>query len=384
MLRNSCLISILSCFVFCLCGLALAKAGSGVLIQADDMGYQFGLYSAERLQWDDSFGVAQNSGAMEIPSEDCLALDDFVRVGNIYNVPNRSGVGTVVYEYEISRLEVTNCAYAYFLNDVARWGDPYMLYDDRMDVLPYGGIHKGFDLSRGVAIYSVPSEMKDKPVNFVSWNSAARFTNWLQNRGIDQSQLKTEYGAYEMRGYFPYGYAERSDRWMYALPSADEWYKAAYYDPTKWQGSHYWKYATRSDQQPGFDFASQDGDFSNPGSEKANYNRTSNWRGSESGNVVSVGSTGIDSASYYGTQDMNGNVSEWTEEVMCIENLCGRFFMGGDMNSNYAEPNSHYVPGLKLKTTVLQSSEDGNDIYRYWRTGFRVVKRVLGSLHSGD
>jgi len=304
------------------------------------------------------------------PSEECLNFD-FQGVEFLDNPASQHGYGSVAYPYEISRYEVTNCQYAYFLNEVAAYADPHLLYDDRMGTWNQSGILKITD--SGVSIYLVMKDMMNKPVNYVSWLSAARFVNWLQNR---QSHLgaDTEHGTYDLTQHFSYKNAIRSDTATFAIPSADEWYKAAYYDPSHWDEDSYWRYATRSNFQPEFGPASVNGHFLNPGEFKANYNSSSNWRGTLKGNVLSVGSTGEASASYFGTQDMNGNVSEWTKELICMDQRCGRFFIGGDANSNYAPDGSRYVPGLLLKYTALNTSNDGDDIYRYWRTGFRIVR----------
>ena len=63
------------------------------------------------------------------------------------------------------------------------------------------------------------------------------------------------------------------------LPSEDEWYKAAYYDPTPGAGGgdNYWLHATQSDTAPTVASANSTGDISNPGANVANYNNGADW-----------------------------------------------------------------------------------------------------------
>ncbi len=91
------------------------------------------------------------------------------------------------------------------------------------------------------------------------------------------------------------------------LPSEDEWYKAAYYDPrTTAQGgppsdSHYWLYGTSSSSTP-----NASGPTATPNS--ANYNGVV-------GNLTDVGAyTGTTSP--YGAFDMAGNVFQWNEALI--------------------------------------------------------------------
>jgi formylglycine-generating enzyme len=91
----------------------------------------------------------------------------------------------------------------------------------------------------------------------------------------------------------------------YFLPSEDEWYKAAYYDPNKPGGAGYWDYATGSDSAP-----------------------TAVAGGTTSGTAVygqsfSIGPALITNAgglSAYGTMAQNGNVWEWGDSGFTAPN----------------------------------------------------------------
>jgi hypothetical protein len=161
--------------------------------------------------------------------------------------------------------------------------------------------------------------MGDKPVNFVGWYDAIRFANWLHN---GQGSGDTETGAYTLGTLDAVGEPlngagiTRNAGATWFLTSEDEWYKAAYYDPTLSGGSgDYWDYATQSNSAPTVATANSVGDISNPGVNVANYNQGADWN-SVDGNLTTVGSAGPLSESYYGTSDQSGNVWEWNEAII--------------------------------------------------------------------
>ena len=95
------------------------------------------------------------------------------------------------------------------------------------------------------------------------------------------------------------------------LPSENEWYKAAYYDPTPGAGGgdNYWRYSTQSNTLTSNTIGVAGA---------ANY-----WNGSTAwtqngltSNLTDVGTYGANSDSYYGTNDQTGNVSEWNDAVI--------------------------------------------------------------------
>ena len=86
--------------------------------------------------------------------------------------------------------------------------------------------------SAAAIAYTAKPNMGDKPVNFVSWYDAIRFANWLNN---GQGDGDTETGAYTLLGGTPTpsngSSITRNPGATWFLPSEDEWYKAAYYQP---------------------------------------------------------------------------------------------------------------------------------------------------------
>ncbi len=269
-------------------------------------------------------------------------------------------VGAVSHSYAIGTYEVTNAQYADFLNHKAQ-SDPFGLFNAMMGSNPRGGI-----IQSGVSgsfSYSLKPDMANKPVNFVGFFDAVRFSNWLNN---GQASGDTETGAYTLLG----GTATpanattvaRNSGATWFLPTEDEWYKAAFYDPrTAAQGGpagddHYWLYATASDTEPTQAKANAVGDISNPGANVANWGNGADWN-SLDGNVTTVGSAGPLSASYYGTYDQSGSVYEWNESLITGSNR-------GIRNGSFQEV-SHRMRAY-LRGATPTSAESQN-------IGFRVA-----------
>lgn len=230
---------------------------------------------------------------------------DWVTVGNPGNAPNPATVilsGAVAYEYKIARNETTIGQYAEFLNAVAK-SDPYRLYNSNMgsDSLIAGIARNG---SAGAYSYSVIPGSANKPITYVSWFDAARFCNWLHN---GQGAGSTETGAYTLSGAM-FGIVQRNADAKFWIPTEDEWHKAAYYDPTKGGTGGYWLHATQSDALAGNTIGNAN---------SANYN-DGDYVGYPGMALTDVGAYGANSASFYGTNDQNGNVWEWTDAIMAL------------------------------------------------------------------
>jgi len=142
----------------------------------------------------------------------------------------------------------------------------------------------------------------DRPVNYVSWGDAARFTNWLHNgqpSGL-QGPGTTEDGSYLLNGATTdeelLAVTRGSDA-TWVLPTENEWHKAAYHKNDGDTGN-YFEYPTSSDAPPTAEAPAG-------GSNSANYLLA----------VTDFTDAGAytDSDSPYGTFDQGGNVGEWTE-----------------------------------------------------------------------
>ncbi|MEI8373460.1 MAG: SUMF1/EgtB/PvdO family nonheme iron enzyme [Planctomycetota bacterium] len=270
--------------------IAVALASAGV-VRADVLNMPSGQTSIE-LVW-----VADNNN----PADTDVMWTD-----------STTGFGSVGYAYQMGKYEVTNAQYCQFLNAKASASDPYGLYSTYMGSQVYGGINRTG--SSGSYVYSLKSGYENKPVVYVCWYDSLRFINWLQN---GQGTGSTESGTYTITGgginfgtvTIPDAAARASwdnahKHWV--LPSENEWYKAAYYDPNKPGGAGYWDYPTGSDSMPSNDLLTPD-PGNNANFNEAGYTTTSPY--------LTVVGEFENSDSPYGTFDQGGNVFEWNEAV---------------------------------------------------------------------
>src|SRR5262249_50598966 len=88
----------------------------------------------------------------------------------------------------------------------------------------------------------------NRPLIGATWYDAVRFANWLNN---GQGSASTESGAYTLVGGTPTPSNSdditRNSGARVFIPSQDEWYKAAYYNPNT---KSYFLYPTASDTPP--------------------------------------------------------------------------------------------------------------------------------------
>jgi len=231
-----------------------------------------------------SFGTGTNTFTM-----------DFVTIGNPGNAADTTGdpnpAGAVGYEYGIGKFEVSE------------------------DMITKFNASQSLQITkdtRGTA----------KPATSVSWNEAARFVNWLNTStggfaaynfttgGVNANiALWTTSDTLDYDASNPY----RSKRATYVLPSYNEWYKAAYYNPND---STYYNFANGSDTAP---MAVASGTTANT----AVYNGQS-------------GPADVDQAgglSPYGVMGLGGNVWEFEESSFDLANSSvssSRAYRGGD------------------------------------------------------
>ncbi|MCC6320147.1 MAG: SUMF1/EgtB/PvdO family nonheme iron enzyme [Phycisphaerales bacterium] len=295
-----------------------------------------------------------------------LAVDpETVPVGNTGNSANAYGRGAVGYTYRIGKYEVTAGQYTAFLNAVAAT-DTYGLYFASM-----------FSNSRGCKIerlgssgsytYTVAADRAQRPVNFVSWGSAARFANWLHNGQPtgDQDLTTTEDGSYFLDGATAnpaYTAVARKGSATWVIPTVNEWHKAAYHKNDGDTGN-YFLYPTSSDTAPAAVYSDPD-----PGN-TATFNNGTPGLGAPY-YLTEVGSH-ENSPSPYGTFDQGGNNYEWTESFWTtVPGNDSRTINGGSHNDNTDPMRASQAPGgvLPDQRTAL--------------TGFRVA---LLSVHCpGD
>ena len=248
-----------------------------------------------------------------------LITIDTVQIGDPGNADDSTGYGGVSYVYNVGTYEVNLNQYTAFLNAVAAT-DTYSLYNTSMGMdLNIAGISRSG--SSGSFIYSVIGS-GSRPVTYVNWFDAARFANWMANGQPTgaQGNSTTENGAYSLLGATSgVGFTKNAinpntgttTTWW--IPSQNEWYKAAYYDPTKGGTGGYWLYPTQSDSAPGNTVGS--------GANQANYYKnkysvTQSATFDPNQNYLTDGGAFSGSVSYYGTFDQGGNVWEWNDAVI--------------------------------------------------------------------
>jgi formylglycine-generating enzyme required for sulfatase activity len=240
---------------------------------------------------------------------------DTVQVGDVGNAADTRyetpGYGSVGYEYNIGKYEVTAGQYTEFLNAVADT-DTYGLYNPSMANTQYGsGISRGG--SSGSYTYSVDAAFVNRPVNYVSWGDSAHFANWLHNNQPTGAQglATTEDGAYYLNGATTNAQllaVNRETDWKWAITSEDEWYKAAYYKGGS-TNAGYFLYPTSSDTAPGRDMADASGNNANSYSGSGSYPI-------DNGKYTTMAGEFQNSDSPLGTFDQGGNVWERNEAIL--------------------------------------------------------------------
>ncbi len=199
---------------------------------------------------------------------------DFVAIGNTGNAADTTTYGAVPYEYRASIYEISQDA-----------------------------ITKA--TASGMANVTAGAWTGSQPAANISWYEAAAFVNFLNTNsgktaaydltfsgGSWSMALWSSEQAWTAGGTNLY----RNKDAFYFLPSENEWYKAAYYNPA---GSNYFLYPTASSSAPA-------AVASGTSAGTAVYNRAAS--------VPAI----VDSAgglSPYGTMGQGGNVREWNESA---------------------------------------------------------------------
>jgi formylglycine-generating enzyme required for sulfatase activity len=296
---------------------------------------------------------------------------DVVAVGNPGNSADTGGFGAVSSSYYISKYEVTIGQYVEFLNAVAKTDTNGLWVNDGPNGMNSTASIRGIARSGADGSYSYAAvgpdgtafgqSAADRPITFVSWNNAARFANWMANNQPTGAQDAdtTEDGAYLIgatitrRTTNPNTGAAPT----YALPTSDQWYKAAYYSPVLGGSGGYYDYATQSDTSPGNVVGS--------GSNQANVVVGGAYSLSQSSTLVGAQNYLTDvgsysgSSSFYGTFDQTGNASEWTESLG--DTTSEALLRGGAWNLNALGA------GNGISTAITTANYD---------TGFRLVAAV--------
>lgn len=264
-------------------------------------------------------GLAALAGISLVTPAFAVVNIDYVPIGNAGNAADPatgSLYGAVAYAYKISKNETTIAQYAEFLNAVAKT-DSYGLYSTSMITSYINGISRSG--VSGSFTYSVAAGSGNKPITYVSWFDAARFCNWLQNgqQTGAGAALTAESGAYTLNGATG-GIINKNVGATVWIPTENEWYKAAYFDPTKNAGAGgYWLHANQTNTLT----------TNTVGAAGAANFDDGDYVGYPAMALTDVGAYGTNSDSYYGTNDQAGNVMEWNDAVISGSS---RGLRGGD------------------------------------------------------
>jgi formylglycine-generating enzyme required for sulfatase activity len=268
---------------------------------------------------------------------------DFVGIGNPGNSNDTTGYGGVPYTYRIGK---------------------YTISRNQFDTAVHNGLQNvSADASGG-----------DQPAAWISWYEAATYVNWLNtSKGYRPAYNFTlTNGSWSMALWPTTPDSNGNVAWtsggtnlyrnancVYFLPSENEWYKAAYYDPAKNGGAGgYWLYPTGSDTAP-TPVAS--------GTAAGTAVYSLSWRGIGFASVFDSGGL-----SPYGTMGQGGNIFQWLEtsrDGLNNDPQKARCFRGGYCYDGL--PN--YLQSLVRNYHFGSDYGPGDEVYGY--IGIRVARK---------
>jgi formylglycine-generating enzyme required for sulfatase activity len=246
--------------------------------------------------------LAAHVGAAPITYEEVI-------VGNPGNANDTggSGMGRVDYTYQIGKYDVTISQYTAFLNAVAATADPYSLWNEWMAI--NGDINGISRYGSAGSYWYAEIGSGNRPITYVSWFDAARFSNWMTN---GQGNGDTETGAYTLNGAVTGNAVAKNPGAAFSIPTQDEWYKAAYYSPALNDGGGgYYAYATQSNALPDNIIGGAANQANYYGGNGYCVTQSINYYGGR--NYLTDVGVFSGSGSFYGTFDQSGNVNQWTD-----------------------------------------------------------------------
>ena len=221
----------------------------------------------------DSFGSGSNTFTI-----------DFVEIGNAGNTADTNGYGAVSYPYRMGTYEVSQ------------------------DLIEKA-------TANGMANVTAGWWSGMMPAADITWYEAAAFVNWLNTSKGHQAAYNLTYSggwsmslwtseqAWQTGGENLYRHKDA----YYFLPSENEWYKSAFYDPNKAGGAGYYAYATGEIVDPDHFWPTPVSWDTAPGTAVYGYTGIPEV---EPADVNLAGGL-----SPYGTMGQSGNVWEWNESA---------------------------------------------------------------------
>ncbi|HPO93900.1 MAG TPA: SUMF1/EgtB/PvdO family nonheme iron enzyme [Phycisphaerales bacterium] len=282
---------------------------------------------------------------------DPLSGIDFVTIGATYGgagnpayqsgIPNQAvnGRGSVGYEYNIGRMEVTTAQWVEFFN--AAFDRPQAEWVPWVAPPDFWGAVSTTPNTPGGLRWSVPAGNELRPVGDISWRMAAVYCNWLCNgKSLDRSAFLN--GAYDVSTFTFVGnrfqdQAAHTPGAQYWIPTWDEWLKAAHFDPDKANpdGSTggWWQYSNTSDTAPV---------YGPPGVGQANAGFTS-----PTPFTIPLGAY-PSVQSPWGLLDVAGGTNEWTEDILDAGSS-GRYRLFDGSRWAQDTPQARLVDGIRDK-----------------------------------
>lgn len=245
---------------------------------------------------------------------------DLVSIGNAGNAADTTGdpnpCGAVAYPYRIGRYEVS----------AAQWA-----------------VVTGAD----AAVGNAGNWSGSQPTASTSWHEAAKFCNWLTTGHYDQGYYAIDGGGLATPNALSHQAYWAANGTTFFIPTEDEWYKAAYYNPS---GASYYDYPTESDTVPG---AVTGG--------TAPYTAVYGAAASVPAGVDDSGGLGP-----YGTMGQSGNVWEWNETLIGSDRgLRGGAF--GEHGDGHLTGGAGYYFRAVFRASYDPANDSNNTV------GFRVA-----------
>lgn len=317
-------------------------------------------------------------------------IPELLVVGDPGNKPDTSGYGAVSELFYLSKCPVTVDQWALFMNAVYvspnNPNDPRHLYHEVMvdDKNPFSSLElsvvehnndwsdKGVYSARSLKSNFFPASVVTNgsfPITNITIEDAKRYCNWCehgcpQTTSLEEALTVTESGAYDFTNGRE---GEPINGASYALPSADQLYKAMYYKA----GTHkdqYWLYPTKSDTlslDSLFDFFGQKRKGANIALKKYDWSWKA-YRAYYTGEEPYLTPVGFfdGSPGPYGHEDLGGNVRTWTSDAVVTQEGMAYLALGGSWEEEGG---------------VLKSSEASRAMFLsdcYSTIGMRLVMNV--------